>query len=208
MESIKRKLLSAALYSVVIMVMIVSAFSMTSTFADAGPLEPVAINAKVETWSEQTWRDKWFGNGFWQTRTLYTINPKAQTKARVYENRILLLSNTNYTSEKQSASYSYSETRGYTFNSEVSAKIKYFNAALGLSLSKATTKAYTANVNVPGNTTVNVYGSDIRILQQYSVYKKQPQRASFKGWINNGKATQSEPLVKQYSGKHIEWSYN
>lgn len=165
--------------------------------------------AKVETWTAQTWRDKWFGDGYWQTRTLYKINPQSANKSTVYENRKLLLSTKNNSTVAQSASYSYTETIGHTVSAEISAKRKHFEAAFGYSFNYAKSKTYTANVNVPAKKSVKAYGSNVRIKQQYSTYKKQPQRANnltATSWVNNGSATVSSPLAKQYRGYHIEWS--
>lgn len=172
-----------------------------------GTLVNNLMSAKTETWIEQSWKQKWFGDGLWQTRTKYTIDPAAANTSTTYENRKLLLQTTNKTKEKQNPSYSYSETKGFTFNSTVKGQKSHFEAAVGLTLSAAKTVSYTASVNLAPKKTVKVYGSDVRVRQQYTTYKVQPQRGSTKGWINDGSASTSKPLIKKYSGYYLEFTY-
>lgn len=164
--------------------------------------------AKVETWAEQTWTDKWFGDGFWQTRTLYTVNPRTANKSIVYKNRKLLLSAKNRTKKTQTANYSYTETRGHTVSSEIKAKEHHFEVAVGYSFKYATSKSYRANVKIPAGKSVKLYGSDVQIKEQYTTYRKQPQVATnltATKWKNRGASSSSNPLIKEYSGYHFEW---
>lgn len=185
----------------------ICAFQVSVGVSNLEKVNASATNAKVETWTEQNFWDKFWGTGISQTRTKYTINPYKAYTAETYENKKLLLSTTNKTNVMQEASYSYSQTFGHSFNATVSAKKGHFQAALEYTLTSSSTTTYTANINVPKKSSIRVWGSDIRIKSQYTTYKTQPQRSSFRGWINNGNASTTRPLIKQYSGKHISWTY-
>lgn len=185
----------------------ICAFQVSGGVSGPEKVNASATNAKVETWVEQNFWDVFWGNGVWQTRTKYTIDPYKANTAVTYENKKLLLSTSNKTKVNQTASYSYSSTVGHSFNATVSAKKGHFQAALGYTLTSSSTTTYTANINVPKKSSIRVWGSDIRIKSQYTTYKTQPQRSSFRGWINNGNASTTRPLIKQYSGKHISWTY-
>lgn len=179
---------------------------MTSQYIDKGNVGNTT--AKVETWAEQTWKDKWIGTGFWQTRTLYTINPIDTNTSKTKENRRYISSATNNTSVTQSIGYTYDETRGHTVSAEIKGQKKHFEAAVGYSFSYATAKSYNASLSVPPRKTYYIYQSDMRIKQQYTVYKKQPQRANnltATKWVNNGKAKSSSPLIKEYRGVHFDF---
>lgn len=192
----------------------ISAVLMTSTIAlqPVKCIEKAAIgntSAKVETWAEQTWRDKWIGTGFWQTRTLYTINPQAANTRTVYENRRFLTSATNKTGVNQSVSYNYTTKIGHNVSADVKAKSDHFEAAVGYKFSYETSKSYTASMTVPPRKTYYIYQSDARIKQQYTTYTKQPQRANnltATKWVNNGSASSSSPLIKQYNGAHFDFT--
>lgn len=190
------------------------AFSALQVGGGIGELEAVkapALNAKIETWTEQNFWDVFWGTGFWQTRTKYTINPSSANTTRTYENRKLLLSTTNDTNDTQSASYSYTSRVGHSFNATVTGKKSHFEAAIGYTLTVETSTNYTANVNVPKNTSISVWGSDVRVKSHYTTYVTQVQRANnlaATSWVNYGNPSTSHPLIKQYSGKHIEWSYS
>lgn len=192
----------------------ISALLMASTIAlqPAKCIENVSVGntaAKVETWAEQTWKDKWIGTGFWQTRTLYTVSPQTANKSTVYENRRYLCSAKNSTSVNQTVSYSYTTKTGHNVSADVKAKSTHFEAAVGYRFSYETSKTYTASMIVPPRKTYYIYQSDARIKQQYTTYKKQPQRAnnlSATSWINYGSASTSSPLIKEYNGAHFDFT--
>lgn len=190
------------------------AFSVLQVGGIIGETEVVktpALNAKVETWTEQNFWDVFWGTGFWQTRTKYTINPSSANTTRTYENRKLLLSTSNDTSLTQSASYSYTSRVGHNFNATVKGKKGHFEAAIGYTLTAETSTTYTANVNVPKHKSIDVWGSDVRVKSQYTTYVTQVQRANniaATSWVNYGNPSTSKPLIKQYNGKHIDWSYS
>lgn len=185
----------------------VCTFQVSGGVSELEKVNASATDAKVETWTEQNFWDVFWGTGFWQTRTKYTINPSAANTMRTYDNTRLLLSTNNNTNVNQSASYSYSSTVGHSFNATVSAKKSHFEAAIGYTLTSSSTTTYTANVTVPKKTSIMVWGSDVRIKSQYTTYKTQVQRASFSGWVDHGAPSSTSPLIKQYSGKHISWTY-
>lgn len=192
----------------------ISAVLMTSTIAlqPVKCIEKAAIgntSAKVETWHEQTWSDKWIGTGFWQTRTEYTVNPQAANTTVSYENRKLCASSTNRTNVNQSVSYNYTNRVGHNVDASVKAKSDHFEAAVGYKFSYETTTSYTASMTVPAHQTYYVYQSDTRVRNQYTTYTKQPQRAdnlTATKWVNNGSASSSSPLIKEYSGVHFDFT--
>jgi hypothetical protein len=193
--------------------LIAIAFIMQA-YGDSGNLFGVSLSgntvAKVETWAEQTWKDKWIGTGFWQTRTLYTISPKAANTTTVYENRERVLSAENNTNTSQTVGYSYTEENGHVVSAEVKGKKTHFEAAVGYTFSYATSKTYSATATIPKKKKVVIWASDVRIKQQYTTYKQQPQRAhniTNPSWINNGSASSSTPLIKQYSSKHLTFDF-
>ena len=194
-------------------ILVISALLMTSTIAlqNIRGIETVQVgntSAKVETWAEQTWQDKWIGTGFWQTRTLYTVTPQTANKSTVYENRRFLTSASNNTTVNQNVSYSYTTKTGHSVPADVKAKSTHFEAAVGYKFSYEKSETYSASLTVPPRKTYSIYQSDARILQQYTTYKKQPQRANnltATSWVNNGSATTSLPLIKQYNGAHFDF---
>ena len=194
-------------------ILVISALLMTSTIAlqNVRGIETVQVgntSAKVETWAEQTWQDKWIGTGVWQTRTLYTVTPQTANKSTVYENRRYLASASNNTTVNQNVSYIYTTKIGHSVSADVKAKSTHFEAAVGYKFSYEKSETYSASLTVPPRKTYSIYQSDARILQQYTTYKKQPQRANnltATSWVNNGSATTSSPLIKQYNGAHFDF---
>lgn len=185
----------------------ICAFQVSGGVSEIEKVNASATNAKVETWTEQNFWDKFWGTGISQTRTKYTINPYKANTAVTYENRKLLLSTTNKTNVMQEASYSYSQTFGHSFNATVSAKKGHFQAAVEYKLTSSSTETITATIKVPKKSSIRVWGSDICLKSQYTTYKTQPECFWFTGWINYGKSSTTRPLIKQYSGKHISWTY-
>jgi len=165
-------------------------------------------SAKVETWAEQTWYDIWIGTGVWQTRTLYTVNPRSANTSTVYENRRYITSATNNTGTTQSVGYTATTKYGHTVSADIKAKSEHFEAAIGYKFTYEYTQSYNASLTVPAHKSYKIYQSDARIKEQYTTYKKQPQRANnitATSWVNNGTASTSSPLIKQYNGAHFDF---
>ena len=191
----------------------ISVLLMTSTIAlqHVKGIETVQggnTSAKVESWAEQTWQDKFFGNGTWQTRTLYTVTPQTANTSTVYENKRYLASASNNTAVDQNVAYNYTERKGHCVSAEITAKSTHFEAAVGYTFSYETSVTYSATLTVPPHKTYYIYQSDKRVLQQYTTYVQQPQRANniaATSWVDNGSATTSWPIIKEYAGPHFDF---
>lgn len=204
----KQNIIRRLLYLTFALMFVICAFQISGGVSALEVVNTPATNAKVETWVEQNFWDVFWGTGWWQTRTVYTIRPHSPYTVTTYENRKLLLSTTNNTNEAQTASYSYTSKIGHNFNATIGAKKSHFEVAIGYTLNAETSTTYTANANVPGKTSISVWGSDVRVKSHYTTYITQVQRASLNGWVDHGEPESDLPLIKEYNGKHIEWSYS
>lgn len=162
-------------------------------------------SAKVETWTEQTFWDKFWGNGFFQTRTKYTLNPQKANTSRIYTNRRILVELKNNSSLSQEYSYSKQERIGHQVSASVKAKASHYEAAVEYKFSYEKTTTETVKVNVARYTTLNVYISDVIVKQQFVNVTTQKQVASFTGWKNSGSASYNNEYIAQYDGCSIEY---
>ena len=167
--------------------------------------KPAVVNAKTETWYRQSFWDVFWGTGWWQTRTKYTINPKKLKKMERKLNKRYSNTVENKSNTSQSVTYTEEETNGYTYNSEVSGEIGHFKAALGVSLSKAKTSSIAVTVTAPKKTTIKAYIYDVKISEQTSNYKSEIQRASWSGWVHHKNGFSKKPVVNRYKGHKITY---
>ena len=173
----------------------------------------VGINissGKTETWAEQTYNDKKYGDGFFQTRTLYTIDPNPTNTSRVNENRKLLVEVENKTKETQKASYTVTERVGFTLGSDLASKASHLTKALGVKIVPERTNSYSAEVTVAAKKYVAVYSADVRVRSNYTCYTKQRQTAInvwASAWKNSGDPIRWKGYVKEYSGVKLLFEY-
>lgn len=160
-------------------------------------------NAKVVTWTKSTFWDDFWGDGWHRTRTKYTINPQKANRKTLYKNKKLLLSVTNKSKSKQSASYSWQTTKGHVVSAQIKGQTKHFEVAVGYSFNYATTKTYQANVNVPPHSNVKVYSADIQVMEQYTTYTEQKEYGDGKGWHKYGSKTVKHPVIRKYNGVQL-----
>lgn len=162
-------------------------------------------SGKVETWTEQTFWDKFWGNGFFQTRTKYTATPYSKNTTREYSNRTFLNSQYNGSSINQSIQYTKSETFGHKVTATITAKAKHIEAAVGYEFSYATTTSTTITANVAPYVLLEVWQYDVKVLEQTVNVKTQKQTASWWGWRNTGNPKTTSEMIREFRGCHIEY---
>ena len=177
---------------------------MFSAFG-SGPESGIQSNVSATTvWYEQTFSEKFWGDGVWQLRRKFSANAGTEISTRRYENKTFILGFTNSANVQVEKTYIETIRRGHAVSSTVKSKSTHFEAEIGYTFNYETVNTESTKIIIFPYTSAEVWESDVRISYQYVSVKVQEQVASWFSWSYTGNDWYESERIREYSGNYIE----
>ena len=191
------------LVSLIITTLIVGAMAYVSTNGYEQNIVPQyarhGLSARV-IWIEQSFNERFFGNGIMQQRREITADGVVPDNSRTLENGRHLGSWVNYSSVNQQGSYSYQTKYGHSVSVSGKARAKWLELEVRYTFNYEQVYTYSTTITIPPQKRTSVSQYDVRVKLQRINVKVQKQTAKlFGGWNNNNYWWEDE-IVREYSG--------
>jgi|GEM_PF-6289432 len=165
--------------------------------------------AGVVVWTEQSFSEGWFGDGFWQLRRRFEANENAANTTRQEVNLTYKTGATNYGYVvNQSIEYTSTERNGHNISINAKKKSKWLEQSVGYSFTKEYTVSYKASGTIPPRSYLYIYEGQVIIKEQNINVKVDQQRAAnifATRWKNTGKSWREDEKIREYQGKYIRF---
>lgn len=163
----------------------------------------------VTTWTEQTFNEAFFGDGFWQLRRRFEADGRIPNTSLIHENRRFIGGGSNYSYVvNQEISYSVSERVGHEVSVTGQKRFKWLQIEVGYTFSYEKTTTRTTTGVIAPRKHLQIYESDVRVKQQWvwvDVYQQRATNIFATKWKDTGLSWFEDEVIREYNGNWVEF---